>query len=104
MWTTFFNNFTLALMAAGFSSLLFTRRPFAVRALLVLMIALASSTPDLVLGYFPKLHDGWMRYVAGILIVLVIAWPFSFWMERLNRKSKREASAQRDQSGTTSGE
>jgi hypothetical protein len=61
MWTTFFTTFTLALMVAGFGLLLFARRPFAVSALIALMIALASSAADLVFGYFPKLHDGWKR-------------------------------------------
>jgi len=103
MWTTFFTTFTVALMAAGFGLLLFARRPFAVSALIALMIALASSAADLVFGYFPQLHHGWKHYLADILIVFAIAWPFSFWIERLNQKRKREALMQKDRPETASG-
>jgi len=91
MWTTFLNTFVLALMVGGFTLLLISRRRFVVRAVLALMIALVSATPELVFGYFPRLHKGWISYVVVIAVVLVIVWPFSFWIERLNRKEKRDA-------------
>jgi len=58
---------------------------------MVLMFALVISVPQIVFGYFPRLHEGWIRFAVSIGIALLISLPFSFLAQRLRRKGSHDA-------------
>ena len=85
MWKAFFETFFLCLMVGGLTSVLFFRRRVAVRLLAVLMISLGALTPEIIHGYFPRLHQGWIRCCVGGVIAAGVAWPFCVLIQKLER-------------------
>jgi hypothetical protein len=95
MWHNFFENFIECGIGAGIVSVFLSiRHPhisFGVRLLIVLMLALAVSAPEILFGYFPQLKTGWIRFPAGALVAIAVAWPFSILIQKLRRKDDHNA-------------
>ena len=88
MWHNVSEHFVTALVGGSFAGLfilLAGRKPLRWVLLMVLMLALVSSVPQIVFGYFPDLDKGWLGFAVSIGIAMLICLPFSFLMGRKTR-------------------
>jgi len=89
MWHNFIEYFLEGLVGAGVAGVIIWRagrKPLGFALLMAFMFALVISVPQIVFGYFPELHKGWLRFAVGIGIAIVISLPFTFLAQRLSRK------------------
>jgi hypothetical protein len=96
MWNKFFEFFFGSLIGAGVVSFFWWRRRpdsmrLSVMILNVVMVVLVISVPQIVLGYFPRLDEGWIRYAVCFAVAGVITLPFSFLAQRLRPKKGDDA-------------
>ena len=94
MWHNFIGHFVAGLVGAGVAGLIFWwvgRKSFGWTLMMVLMLALVTSVPQIAFGYFPTLDRGWLHFAVIMGIALVISIPFSILAQRFSRKHDNDA-------------
>lgn len=83
MWHNVIEHFLTALVGACVAGLFIWsagRKSLRWVLLVILMLALVSSVPQVVFGYFPEVDKGWRGFGVGIGVALLVCLPFSFLM------------------------
>jgi len=89
MWHNIFENTWPAIVGAGMVGLIFgltkQRSPAWILLMVLMMVSVAAGTQT-VWEFFPQLRRGWIHFVVGLGVAVVICIPFSVLMQKFCQK------------------